>query len=249
MYLVLPSYNTFNLFTLYRCDKAIHMCNHIFIYFSFFLSVLQCFKQQYQVLIKYNFYLLYNGIFFCLFSCYYTIVLLHTQNKPCQCLLCRNYGNLSWIYVFFSSCVLLCPFKILFAFNFSNIITFSLPVSTEPSAYMCVILVSFYGMFYCCLLNNQTLKLITKSNRVSLLFYYSQIYSVSSVLSVQSGGTIRCVYCAPCCIKKIVPLLGRCQRKTKTTTTTTGCIIRRLTTLCTQMLFLSCLHVAALFFF
>lgn len=47
MYLVLPSYNTFNLFTLYRCDKAIHMCNHIFIYFSFFLSVLQCFKQQY----------------------------------------------------------------------------------------------------------------------------------------------------------------------------------------------------------
>lgn len=71
-------------------------------------------------------------------------------------------------YVFFSSCVLLCPFKILFALNFSNIITFSLPVSTEPSSYMCVILVSFYGMFYCCLLNNQTLKLITKSNRVSL---------------------------------------------------------------------------------
>lgn len=67
MYLVLPSYNTFNLFTLYRCDKAIPMCIHIYIYSFTFISVLQCFKQQYSVLIKYNFYLLYNGIFFCLF--------------------------------------------------------------------------------------------------------------------------------------------------------------------------------------
>lgn len=40
---------------------------HIYIYSFTFISVLQCFKQQYSVLIKYNFYLLYNGIFFCLF--------------------------------------------------------------------------------------------------------------------------------------------------------------------------------------
>lgn len=142
---------------------------HIYIYSFTFISVLQCFKQQYSVLIKYNFYLLYNGIFFCLF-----IHRIHHVVVYCSV----YYAEIMEIflgYEFFSSCFLylLCPFKILFALNFSNIITFSLPVSTEPSGYMCVILVSFYGMFYCFLLNNQTLKLITKSNRVSLLFYYS----------------------------------------------------------------------------